>query len=299
MENDALQPQEIRVSIAEVMDHLNLVGMEMDIATFSSGAPDKLAGGVSMRLDGLLFILVKEGRANINIDLGEYKLEKNSLAVIQPRNYVRWEDISPDFRSHCIICTTELIENVLPKLTDVLPILIHTRMSPVARLCENDARGIDMFYDFLSAKLRGPKTPFLKKKLLCVLEAALLELMDIQLQMNGGRPGGARTRKEELMAKFLLAVNKEFMTNREVAYYADKLCISTKHLSTTVKEVSGRTPGEWIENYVVLEAKLLLRTTDMTIQEIARKLNFASQSFFGKYFKNVTGISPTLFRRQA
>ena len=99
------------------------------------------------------------------------------------------------------------------------------------------------------------------------------------------------------MAKFILAVSEHFRTHRQVNYYANKLCISAKHLSSVVKEISGRTAGEWIENYVTMEAKVLLRTTDMTIQEIATNLNFLNQSFFGKYFKHITGVSPTAYRK--
>lgn len=100
------------------------------------------------------------------------------------------------------------------------------------------------------------------------------------------------------MAKFILAVSENFRENRQVNYYADRLCITSKHLSSVVKEISGSTAGEWIENYVTMEAKVLLRTTDLTIQQIATKLNFNNQSFFGKYFRHITGMSPTAYRKQ-
>ena len=70
------------------------------------------------------------------------------------------------------------------------------------------------------------------------------------------------------------------------------LCVTPKHLSATIKETSGRTAGEWIDSYVIIEAKTLLRNTGLTIQEVSAKLNFSNQSFFGKYFKHITGISP-------
>lgn len=64
------------------------------------------------------------------------------------------------------------------------------------------------------------------------------------------------------------------------------------------KRGGNGTAGEWIENYVTMEAKMLLKTTDLTIQQISAQLNFANQSFFGKYFKNQTGMSPTDYRRE-
>ena len=130
-----------------------------------------------------------------------------------------------------------------------------------------------------------------------MLQAALYEMMDIH-QKNSERIDNQRSRKEEIMAKFILAVSEEFRTQRQVAYYARKFYITPKHLSAVVKEISGRTAGDWIENYVVMEAKVLLKTTDKTIQEITLMLNFANQSFFGKYFKHHTGLSPTAYRKK-
>ena len=80
--------------------------------------------------------------------------------------------------------------------------------------------------------------------------------------------------------------------------YAGKLCVTPKYLSLLVKNVSNRTAGEWIDNYVVLEAKALLSSSTLSIQEISDRLNFTNQSFFGKYFKQHVGISPTEYRKK-
>ena len=82
-----------------------------------------------------------------------------------------------------------------------------------------------------------------------------------------------------------------------MSFYADKMFLTAKHLSTVVKEISGKTVGEWIDELVILEAKALLNSSSMNIQEIADRLNFANQSFFGKYFKHYTGMSPKEYRK--
>ncbi len=250
-----------------------------------------------LRIDALLIALCTEGTGKIGIDLREYEIKKDTLIVIQPKNYIYISDYSEDFKCSAIACSSHVVEDVLPKLTDILPLLIHHRTEPVSYLSESDATSISIFYDFLRQKLRGPKTPFLKQKVMCMLQAALYEMMDINLSNSTGIET-QRTRKEEIMAKFILAVSEHFREERQVSYYANKLFITPKHLSSVVKEISGRTAGDWIENYVVMEAKVLLKTTDMTIQEIAVYLNFANQSFFGKYFKHHTGMSPTAYRKK-
>lgn len=95
---------------------------------------------------------------------------------------------------------------------------------------------------------------------------------------------------------FIDLLESHFREERAVNFYAERLFVTPKHLSAVLKEISGQTAGEWIDQRVILEAKLLLRTTGMNIQEISTALNFSNQSFFGKYFKHLTGISPREYR---
>ena len=81
-----------------------------------------------------------------------------------------------------------------------------------------------------------------------------------------------------------------------MAFYADQLCLSPKYLSRLIKEVSGKSAPEWIDAYVMLEAKHLLKYTDISIKEIVFKLNFSNQTVFYKYFKAHTGMTPTEYR---
>jgi AraC-like DNA-binding protein len=108
----------------------------------------------------------------------------------------------------------------------------------------------------------------------------------------------AENRKEEVFEQFLRVLSETFRKERSVNYYANKLFLTSKHLSRVVKEISGKTAGEWIDDFVILEAKALLRSSEKSIQEISEALHFANQSFFGKYFKHHTGMSPKEYRRQ-
>lgn len=298
-EINRMSPQQDKgtvVTLRQIARRVNNEHLENDIIVFD---PDMMLAREEifpLRIDALVIALVTSGSGHIGIDLREYDLCKDSLIVIQPRNYIQLSRYSDDFRCQAVACSHHIIEDVLPKLTDLLPLLMHHRTEPVTQLKPGDAAGITGFYAFLRQKLSGPKTPFLKQKVLCMLQAALYEMMDINSAGVEKEPA-ARSRKEEIMARFILAVSENFRTHRQVSFYADALCITPKHLSSVVKEMSGRTAGDWIENYVVMEAKVLLKTTDMTIQEISAYLNFANQSFFGKYFKHHTDIAPTEYRK--
>ena len=106
-----------------------------------------------------------------------------------------------------------------------------------------------------------------------------------------------RTNADLLTKQFLELVKENFRKERQLKFYADELCITPRYLSRVVKECSGSSAADWIERYVVLEARALLKSTSMNIQQISDSLNFPSQTFFGKYFKRRVGMSPKEYRR--
>lgn len=286
------------VTMHEIASVVNNENMKEEIVVFDHDVSIRQEDIFPHKYDALVIVLCTDGSGKIGIDLKEYDIKKNTLLVLQPKNYVFSCELDPSFKSSVMVCSRRLIEDVLPKLTEILPLLLYHRTEPVTLLSEDEAAGIKRFYEFLATKLHGSKTRFINQKIHAMLQSMLYEMMDIHDKHSSNVEENSRTRKEELMAKFILAVSEEFRTQRQVAYYAQKLCISPKYLSSVVKEISGRTAGEWIENYVILESKVLLKTTDMTIQEVAVYMNFANQSFFGKYFKQHTGLSPTSYRKQ-
>jgi AraC-like DNA-binding protein len=166
---------------------------------------------------------------------------------------------------------------------------------PIVNLLPEQSVNINIYYDFINEQLRNPRSKYTRKKIRCLLQAAFYEVLD---SLESTRLMKPRTRQEEIMAEFLQLLLANFKTAREVSLYANQMNITPKHLSSVVKSLSGRTAGEWIDAYVIMEAKILLTSTDMTVQQIAYELNFSSQAFFGKYFRNLTSFTPTAYRAQ-
>lgn len=104
------------------------------------------------------------------------------------------------------------------------------------------------------------------------------------------------TRKEELLSLFIKNVQKYYKMERNVTFYADKLCVTPKYLSSVIHEVSGKYATEWINNYVIMEAKNMLKNEGRSVKDVCNRLNFANQSFFAKYFKQHTGLTPKEFK---
>lgn len=284
------------ITLQEIAARVNSSNMKEEIVVFDNNFGATERNFFPVRLDYLQIILVTGGQGSFGIDLKQYDVRRNSLLIVQPSNYIYHLKLSQDFSSHVIACSKRIVKIVFPKLTDILPMLLEQRVEPLTQLSEQEAEGLDSFYRFLKTKLEGEPTPLLKQKVICILQAALFEIMDLG-SVNAKSKRLNRSRKEELMAKFIILVGENFREYRQLGYYSDKLFISTKYLSSIVREISGRSAAEWIDSFLIMESKVLLKTTDLSIQEIALKLNFSDQSVFGKYFRNNTGQTPTQFRK--
>lgn len=129
------------------------------------------------------------------------------------------------------------------------------------------------------------------------MAALVYRLCDIFIDENNRHTTNIlRNRQRAMYEQFMLLLNKHHCQEHSIKFYADQICISPKYLSAVIKQISGRSAAEWIDEYVILEAKNLLRYSTMNIQEIAYYLNFSTQSFFGKYFKHLTGMTPGQYR---
>lgn len=123
--------------------------------------------------------------------------------------------------------------------------------------------------------------------------AGCLNLMaSIIGQGNGSQRAVRASRADEIVSRFLKCVQENYREHRELGFYADQLGLSLKYMSHVIYEKTGRHPSKWIKDYVILEAKTMLRSGRYSIQQIAEELHFPNQSFFGKYFKETVGVSP-------
>ncbi len=128
----------------------------------------------------------------------------------------------------------------------------------------------------------------------------ILTLKDYKLYEESERAIATPTnnRQEELFHLFLQLLEENYLRERNTGFYASKLCISPKYLSSIIKEQSGKTCADWIDEYISFNARTLLKDSTLSIKQISDRLGFPSQSVFGRFFKKVNGVSPKVFRNQ-
>ena len=242
-----------------------------------------------------LFAMCLQGSATVKVNLQEYRICSNELVTLMPDAIIHGYSFSDDFSGVMVLLSNSVAEELLPDITSVLPILMDFRQSPVIKLMPDEAKSLYEFYKFIWDKMPRVHGDYGKSELNGLLLSIFYEVLSV-CKERYSYSKFKRTRNEETFYKFYSLIEKEYCRERSVVYFADRLCISPKHLSMVVKKVSGRTASDWIDDYVILQAKQLLRSSALTIQEVSRELNFSNQSFFGKYFKKHVGMSPSEYR---
>lgn len=248
----------------------------------------------------VFFIYCTSGEMQYLVSLKRYTVRAYQMLVVMPGQIVQCISRSEDFGARIISFTRELHEEMGMLSRNISVPLYMFKMlyeNPVVGMDGEIRKTVATYYDLVESKVRYPKRrPYMRSQVVLVLECLMLETCQVLQESDTEKREFKTTRNREILAEFLQLLPKYYRESRCVGFYADKLFITPKYLSSIIKEVSGKSAKEIIDSYVVLEAKSLLSSSTMSIQQIAFELNFATQTFFGKFFKRHTGISPGEYR---
>lgn len=262
----------------------------------------------SISFPGITLVLVTKGKLHFQINTEDFVLEKSSVFVTEPSDKQSLAGVEPGMDSECYFLSISLdfIKSINIDLNVLQNAHLRRINAPVFSL-ENDyykliKNYLDMLYLNASInKLPNLYTKNISRSLIAALMYQLMMVFDTTVSQDNivedEEAKKVGLRRFTYVKQFIELVHKYYTSERSVGFYADKLCISPKYLSFIIKEVTNRTAAEWIDEYVILEAKNMLRFSGMNIQQVAYSLNFNNQSSFGKYFKHLTGMSPTQFQK--
>lgn len=248
------------------------------------------------RMDCLFLALCLKGSARYIVDTVEHVVKPGDLIIIN-RGRVTYDGyMSPDCRGIGMLIDYDFFKESVKSVHELSALFLFARNHPVFSLPEDKVESIRLNFAYMKRKADESDNHFRRKLIESIFLTMAYDICDVIYRVQS-RNDAVRTRAEEIFTKFLLLVEANFRDERRVGWYSEQMCISAKYLSETVKTVSQRTPNEWIDAYVVMELRMLLKNTQKSIKEIALELNFANQSFLGKYFKERTGMSPSEYRR--
>jgi AraC-like DNA-binding protein len=250
------------------------------------------------RSDYLTVLLFVKGEISFSLNLEEYTAKQNSLVIVAPHSIKKVGVVSKDSIVSGVNFTIEFLTAIgMPKNAVELLDYFSSQFSPHWILDRKDASSVQLLMKQLNDRVTALNDHVYGKELL--YHTFYIFLYEVYgLSKKYAVPYHHHiTRKENLVKNFTQLVQKQFRSQRNVNAYAEQLSITPKYLTETVKEITGKTAGEIIDDFVLLEAKLLLDNPALSIAEIADELHFSDQSFFGKYFKRHTGLSPKEYRQ--
>lgn len=248
------------------------------------------------RMNFLILALCTEGEATYTLDTQEMKIQKNDVLLILDRHVVSNFTASKDLKALCIIISVKFFFESIRNVGDVSSLLLLSRNFPVIKLAQEETETFQSYFYLLKTKAADKQNKFRRKLVSTLILAMFYDLSNVVQRMLN-TDSMRQTRAEIIFTKFIKLLEGNFKQERRVGWYAEQLCITPKYLSETIKNVSRRTPNEWIDNYVTIEMRIQLRNSTKSIKEIAEEMNFANQSFLGKYFKEHVGISPSEYRK--
>lgn len=249
----------------------------------------------TVRTNAHFALLCLGGRAACRIGDTSYEIGRGDLFICAPNNFIESSMASLDFRYRCLVFAPEYFEDIFSLGGSSWEIHTYLEHHPTLHLGENEVRRFCDNYDFLKSKLTPPLPPHHKEMMRQLLHAMMYEFCDIFLpKLLSAAP--SYTPAEHIFKRFVHLLEENTPLHRDVSWYADRLCVSPKHLSAVSKRCSGEAASALIRSFTLKCLKRLLRDPSKSIKEVSCEAGFDNISFFGKYVKRELGMSPRQYR---
>lgn len=253
------------------------------------------------RFDGFMILYCCKGHIRLNINLNEYELKENMMFVNSPGNIIKVNELidtdQNDMRYLVVAMSKEFISGLALDANKMFNDGLSLINNPFMSLDDENSKflgdHIRLITDVVNSGIQH------KADVVRTLISSLLYVITGMWTENiveHDEKQGVSSRGRMVFEQFMKLVNEYHTQYRNVGFYADKLCLTPKYLSKLVKNASGRSAPDWIDAYVILEAKNLLKHSNISIKEIVFRLNFPNQSVFYKFFKARTGMTPSEYR---
>lgn len=250
------------------------------------------------RLNALMIGVGTEGETSLTSNLQEFRLKKDSLFIFSPKHILQVQS-NNRFKAHLIVIAPDFLKRINIDTKRMMPLFLQFGSLPCMELTQAESQSLRSFISMVEQELKGSETDFSSEIIGGLIAATIYKVGDILTHYLTEHPevdSPIHNRAEEYFRQFTELLGEHYKHERSVGFYARQLCITPKYLTTLIKRISGKSVSEWIDNYVILEAKTLLKYSNMSVQEIAYYLNFPNQSFFGSYFKRNAGMSPSQYK---
>ena len=270
-------------------------------ARFQSDGLERVGTAGDYEVGGALFVLIARGSVDVRRNNNDYRLNGPSGLFFEPGTRFSVGSIdAEEAEVHMLYFTRTFVEDLNLSLTALTSEDFISRDRPEMELTEKELTQNLRFIKIIRNVMDDDFNFTLNRHIISSLVSSFIYQNTVYAFKHQGLHLGERvpSRRGTYVREFVRLVHLNYTRERSVLFYANKLCVSPKYLSILVKEGTGRSAAAWIDHFVIMEAKNLLRFSGKNVQQVAYALNFVNQSAFGKYFKHITGMSPSQYQRQ-
>ncbi len=256
-----------------------------------------LSDNGSLKINMFVIVACVKGRMQVEINSEVQTLERNSILMCSPNSLITNTMLTPDFNG-MILCLSQRIILESMSESDIWNRAFRFATNPIIHVEDESLHSFRLYGELLYERRRIKRSQYRKEVITSLVRAAIYEMLS-NVNYEAATSGNSLLRHGDVLFKHFMELLTSCTTKpRTVKWYAARLCVTPKYLSTICKQVSGKTAFDWINEYVDIDIKHMLKNTNLSIKEIADKLNFPNMSFFGKYCRQHFGVSPTEFRKQ-
>lgn len=247
-----------------------------------------------VRLKATIVLVCLKGIIDCNINLHKFLISENQIFVSLPGDIIHINK-AENVEGYAIIISESYLQHIQLDFRFRAQSYLNFRDNGPVAIPYEELTYLKPYYILMKKNMEEGNDQVIKglSVALSYTFASLLNKYQGQLPRESDKD---ETRTEQLFNKFMKLLEAYHTKERSLQFYAGKMCLTPKYVSGAIKSFSGKGALEWINEYVVLEAEIMLRYTEMSVQEIAYALNFSTQSAFGKYFRQQLGISPKQYR---
>lgn len=245
-------------------------------------------------IEGIALAICVQGTAHVKINLQEYHIEPNMIVMFLPNYLLEICDYSDDWLIEFIFISFDFVSDF--KLIAEKDLFEQIGKITCLKIKEEEILNLLDFHAFIVKKYKREGHMYREEITKSLLHTLVYEVLGLLYTCEITINSKALSRNEELLTQFIGLLFQFHRQERSVKFYAGKMFLTPKYLSKMIREASGKSVLQWIDEMVIMEAKAMLKSSNLTVLQISEKLNFSNASFFSSYFKKRTGISPIQYR---
>lgn len=265
-----------------------------EIGLFELSKQDMEKAGHILNVDRNGFFYCRQGSLTVIFDDKTYRMQQGDIFVYLPHSIIYILEMSDDVAGVIGLARFEFVLSAIQAVSETYSYL-YFKNNPCMSLSDGGQARLEDLFTTIAARSPQCKNSIVYQILLGLAKALCYQIM---YEYFSGKPSQALTtdRADTIFQKFMASLHKNYAKNRQVVFYAQENCLSSRYFSRIVKSKTGRTAQEWISAVVIDEARRLLEDPHNSIKDVAFKLGFPNQSFFSRYFLKYYGQLPSVYR---